>query len=56
MINGFLTPTIHYDFPDPDLDLDYVPNSGRKHEISTAISNSFAFGGHNASLILKKYS
>jgi 3-oxoacyl-[acyl-carrier-protein] synthase II len=54
--NGFLTPTIHYDFPDPELDLDWVPNIARKHEVSTAISNSFAFGGHNASLVLKKYS
>lgn len=54
--NGYLTPTIHYDFPDPELDLDWVPNISRKCEVSTAISNSFAFGGHNASLVLKKYS
>jgi 3-oxoacyl-[acyl-carrier-protein] synthase II len=54
--NDFITPTIHLDIPDPELDLDYVPNRGRKHNIHTAISNSFAFGGHNASLILKKYS
>jgi 3-oxoacyl-[acyl-carrier-protein] synthase II len=54
--NGCLTPTIHYDFPDPELDLDWVPNTSRKCEVSTAISNSFAFGGHNASLVLKKYS
>lgn len=54
--NGFITPTIHYDIPDPELDLDYVPNNGRKNVVNTAISNSFAFGGHNASLVLKKYS
>jgi 3-oxoacyl-[acyl-carrier-protein] synthase II len=54
--NSILTPTIHYDFPDPDLDLDWVPNTARKCEVSTAVSNSFAFGGHNASLVLKKYS
>lgn len=52
---SLITPTIHYDFPDPELDLDYVPNESRKHEIDTAVSNSFAFGGHNASLVFKKY-
>jgi 3-oxoacyl-[acyl-carrier-protein] synthase II len=56
IINDMLTPTIHLDIPDPELDLDYVPNIARKHVVNTAISNSFAFGGHNASLIFKKYS
>jgi 3-oxoacyl-[acyl-carrier-protein] synthase II len=51
-----VTPTIHLDIPDPELDLDYVPNRARRHRINCAISNSFAFGGHNASLVFKKYS
>ena len=51
---GILTPTINYN-PDPELDLDYVPNESRKKGINIAISNSFAFGGHNACLVLKKY-
>lgn len=50
-----ITPTINYDLPDPDLDLDYVPNYSRHHKINVAISNSFAFGGHNATVVLKKY-
>ncbi len=50
-----ITPTINYDTPDPDLDLDYVPNNSRPHKINVAISNSFAFGGHNASIVLKAY-
>jgi 3-oxoacyl-[acyl-carrier-protein] synthase II len=53
--NEFLTPTINYDNPDPELDLDYVPNIARKYKINCALSNSFAFGGHNATLVFKKY-
>jgi len=52
---GILTPTINYDIPDPDLDLDYIPNHSRKEDIHTAISNSFGFGGHNATLVFKKF-
>ncbi|MBC2694302.1 MAG: beta-ketoacyl-[acyl-carrier-protein] synthase family protein [Desulfobacteraceae bacterium] len=52
--NGMITPTINY-HPDPELDLDYVPNIARKQKIDVAISNSFAFGGHNATLVFKKY-
>ena len=52
---GMLPPTINYDTPDPELDLDYIPNQARKCEIETALSNSFGFGGHNASLVFKKY-
>ncbi len=52
---GIITPTINYDNPDPELDLDYCPNNARVKEINTAISNSFAFGGHNAVIIVKKY-
>lgn len=53
--HGIITPTINYNNPDPDLDLDYVPNRARVAEISIAITNSFGFGGHNATLVLKKY-
>lgn len=52
--NKILTPTINYN-PDPDLDLDYVPNKARDMDVNIAISNSFAFGGHNACLVLKRY-
>jgi 3-oxoacyl-[acyl-carrier-protein] synthase II len=53
--NGILTPTINLDQPDPDLDLDYVPNQSREKEINIALSNSFGFGGHNATLVFRKY-
>lgn len=53
--HGTVTPTINYDNPDPDCDLDYVPNNSREQKIDVAISNSFAFGGHNATIVLKKY-
>jgi len=53
--NGQLTPTINLDKPDPDLDLDFIPNHSRTAMIETAISNSFGFGGHNATLVFKKF-
>ena len=52
--NETITPTINY-VKDPELDLDFVPNEARKHPINYAISNSFGFGGHNATIVLKKY-
>lgn len=52
---GIIPPTIHYDEPAPECDLDYVPNTARKHHVDAALSNSFGFGGHNATLIFSKY-
>jgi len=51
---GFIPPTIGYEKRDPECDLDYVPNEGRRGEVNYALSNSFGFGGHNACLIFKK--
>ena len=53
--NSILPPTINYNNPDPDLDLDFVPNTSRPKDIRIALSNSFGFGGHNATLVLKKH-
>ncbi len=53
---GILPPTIHYETPDPECDLDYIPNESREKKISLAISNAFGFGGHNAVLAIRKYS
>lgn len=53
--SGIIPPTIHYDEPAPECDLDYVPNTARKHNVDAALSNSFGFGGHNAALIFSKY-
>ena len=52
---GFIPPTIGYETKDPECDLDYVPNEGRQQELMYALSNSLGFGGHNATLILKKW-
>jgi 3-oxoacyl-[acyl-carrier-protein] synthase II len=47
-------PTINYEVPDPECDLDYIPNDSRDADVRVAVSNSFGFGGHNASIVLKK--
>jgi 3-oxoacyl-[acyl-carrier-protein] synthase II len=53
--NGIIPPTINYETPDPECDLDYVPNQARRQEVKTALSNSFGLGGQNACLIIRNY-
>jgi 3-oxoacyl-[acyl-carrier-protein] synthase II len=54
MSRGVIAPTINLDTPDPECDLDYVPKVARQAKVDVAMSNSFGFGGHNASLVLAR--
>ena len=52
---GWIPPTINYENPDPECDLDYVPNTKIQKEVTVAMSNNLGFGGHNASIIFRRY-
>jgi 3-oxoacyl-(acyl-carrier-protein) synthase len=53
--DGRVPPTINYQTPDPECDLDYTPNTARQRDVRAALSNSFGFGGHNVSLAVRRY-
>ena len=55
LVHGVIPPTINYETPDPDCDLDYTPNTALRRPVQFAISNTFGFGGHNATLLMRKY-
>ena len=53
--HGKLPPTINYEHPDPECDLDYIPNESRDADVPVSVSNSFGFGGHNACVVIKRF-
>ena len=52
---GVLPPTINQEVPDPECDLDYIPNESREEQVEIGVSNSFGFGGHNACVVFKRW-
>lgn len=52
---GIVPPTINLDHPDPECDLDYVPHEARQAEVAVGMSNSFGFGGHNATVVFRRF-
>ncbi|MBA2295998.1 MAG: hypothetical protein H0W16_12800 [Actinobacteria bacterium] len=50
-----MPPTINYESQDPDCDLDYIPNESRQADVPVAVSNSFGFGGHNATIVVRRF-
>ena len=55
MEKGVIPPTINYEYPDPECDLDYVPNEAREAKIDTILKNSFGFGGKNSALVMRRH-
>jgi len=53
--SGTIPPTINYEHPDPELDLNYTPNTSVEREVNAVLSNSFGFGGHNTTLAIKRF-
>ena len=52
---GVIHPTVNYEYPDPECDLDYVPNEARQADVATVLSNSFGFGGQNACVVFGRF-
>jgi len=52
---GAMPPTINYEQPDPECDLDYIPNESREADVHVGVSNSFGFGGHNATVVIRRF-
>jgi 3-oxoacyl-[acyl-carrier-protein] synthase II len=55
ILEGCVPPTINYEHPDPECDLDYVPNMARRHRVNVALTNSFGFGGHNTTIVVQRF-
>jgi 3-oxoacyl-[acyl-carrier-protein] synthase II len=55
ILDGCVPPTINYENPDPECDLDYVPNMARRHRVDAALTNSFGFGGHNTTIVVQRF-